>query len=1094
MALEAYYKMNTGWPDASGNDRDGSPSGAVINNVDQKIGSGCGEFLANDEVTFSSYYDPSGTTEFSLMGWLKSDNGALNKGIYGSQSGANSIWVQSHNSGGDGLYFAIGSTAGKVLLDTKSAYIHFAFVFDGAGVTDADRMKIYVDSVQQSLAFNIAVPSIIPTIILPPVLGRINGISRFWDGLLDNIELNSNAVTQPEINESYNGGLGREIIIAALGGREETLMSMKRKYGVAGVISGIPLYKAGSANYISNPTLAVGDVKISKDDAAFVNLATLPTVTPSGDISVKITLSASELTCQRAVIRFVDQSATKEWEPRTVIIEIYGAASAQHAFDLDTAIQDVNLIQISGDSNAANNLESQYDETGLSGDTFPSTQSQLSGLANVGSAINRPAVSYNLTTGTQSANTYTATEALDGTNHEHTDDASALDLYYEFNIGAGFASSVQVTGYIQGVNDDIDVYGYDWVAAAWVQIGNLQGSALANNQVNSYDMFVDMVGSGANQGVVRVRFYKASGLTNATLAVDQIFVAFNQTAEGYQNAAIWFDSNASNTKTVKGIDGTATNPVSTMAAVNTLLASTGLSRVEILPHSTVIFTTSQNDRVFSGEHWTLDLNGQDIEGLTVIGAHTSGAVSGIGNHQEFVRCYMGATSHLKETHFTECGFIGKQTVIEAGDFFFDRCRSHVAATGSFEFDFGDAIGNTNLNWRNGSGGIQLESMGDTGTDKASIEGRGQIIEGTCTGGIVAVRGAFTTSGITNLTLSDDARYDINQILDEPSAGLAIILDAIKTRLASTIFATEHPPATVSVPLGTILEGDITSIQTLDQNYLKIQETEKYEIETTYTNIDEVHGRVYLTYRYFGTGSSNHKVELEIWNYVTSQYDDVVATEQDLPATNVDSSLIFDIPGTLSDYYTGSLPNLSAKLRIRHVSNNTTDHQFWLDTIGFGELEAIYEAPDNASIEIIREFAETFIPVNLIAPGGGYVKNIYWFDGGTLTIKESEDIDIPFAFEGNPSGYELWFVVTADLKDGPIEVSKQLIEGTDWNVVDVDGTDTVQGSIPFIYADTNTLHGDYESAVIVKTSATASYSAWEATLKVTRPVAKVGQLV
>lgn len=392
------------------------------------------------------------------------------------------------------------------------------------------------------------------------------------------------------------------------------------------------------------------------------------------------------------------------------------------------------------------------------------TASQLAGLANVGAAVHRPAASYNLTTGTQSANTYTATEALDGTNHEHTDDTGALDLYYEFNIGAGFASSVQVTGYVTGLNDDVDVYGYDWIAAAWVQIGNIQGGAIAANQVNSFDMFVDMVGSGANQGVVRVRFYKASGLTTATLAIDQIFVAFNQTAEGYQNAAIWLDTNASNTNTIRGVDGTATNPVSTIAAANILLTSTGLAKVEVLPHSNVTFAVSQNDQVFRGDHWTLALGGQDIEGITIIGAHVSGAVSGSGTHQEFRSCYLGATSHLKETHFTECGIEGAQTVVEAGNFFFDRCHSHLAGIGTWIFDFGDAIGSTNLNWRNGSGGIQLESMGDTGTDSASIEGRGQVIEGTCTGGTVAIRGAFTTSGITNLTLSDDSRYDSTSLI------------------------------------------------------------------------------------------------------------------------------------------------------------------------------------------------------------------------------------------------------------------------------------------------------------------------------------------
>jgi lysophospholipase L1-like esterase len=42
---------------------------------------------------------------------------------------------------------------------------------------------------------------------------------------------------------------------------------------------------------------------------------------------------------------------------------------------------DANVVQISGDSTAANNLESQYDGTGLTGNTFPSTQAQASGIA-----------------------------------------------------------------------------------------------------------------------------------------------------------------------------------------------------------------------------------------------------------------------------------------------------------------------------------------------------------------------------------------------------------------------------------------------------------------------------------------------------------------------------------------------------------------------------------------------------------------------------------------------------------------------------------------------------------------------------------------
>ena len=132
------------------------------------------------------------------------------------------------------------------------------------------------------------------------------------------------------------------------------------------------------------------------------------------------------------------------------------------------------------------------------------------------------------------------------------------------------------------------------------------------------------------------------------------------------------------------------------------------------------------------------------------------------------------------------------------------------------------------------------------------------------------------------------------------------------------------------------------------------------------------------------------------------------------------------------------------------------------------------------------------PVNILS-ATGYVKNIYWASGGKYFVKESEDIDIPFGFEGNPTGLKLWFVIGKDLKNAPL-IKKELIEGTDWNVVDIDGVDTVEGIIPFVYADTDALHGKYTAAAIVKTSETEAYTGWESLLIVDRPVARAEDLV
>lgn len=61
-----------------------------------------------------------------------------------------------------------------------------------------------------------------------------------------------------------------------------------------------------------NPTIASGDFKVSIDGGAFANLATLPTVTPAGGRSVKISLSGAETTGDNIKVECVDASGA-EW-------------------------------------------------------------------------------------------------------------------------------------------------------------------------------------------------------------------------------------------------------------------------------------------------------------------------------------------------------------------------------------------------------------------------------------------------------------------------------------------------------------------------------------------------------------------------------------------------------------------------------------------------------------------------------------------------------------------------------------------------------------------------------------------------------------
>ena len=472
----------------------------------------------------------------------------------------------------------------------------------------------------------------------------------------------------------------------------------------------------------------------------------------------------------------------------------YGAASS--------GTVNANVIEISGDSTAADNLELQYDTTGLAGDTFPSTQAQLANLANVGTAVNQTPASYTLTSGIQSSGTVSNTEELDGVNHEHTDNGGVMDLYYEFTIGSGIPETVVMTGYLNGVNDDLEVYGYDWVSVGWKRIGTLEGKAQSTNQVDAYDMFVNMVGNGADEGKVRVRFTDgAFTLTGATLAIDQIFVSFSLGTEGYDNGAIWINTNASNTNTVVGIDGTARNPVSTIAAANTLSASTNLDRFEVAPGSSFTFAAPQENQTFNGEIWTLALGGQSISGSHIIGADVSGICTG-ASEPRFFHCHLGSMT-IPPSDLESCFLAGTITAGSAGDFFFEKCQSAVAGTSTPVFDYGSGLNASNLNFRMYSGGIHIHNMGTgTGSYNMSLEGFGQLlINSNCSAtSTIAIRGHFTiTNNATGITLSDLAMFDHNTIIDD-------ILTDTDTTIPTTITTAHTTTDGLVTTVDTVVDG------------------------------------------------------------------------------------------------------------------------------------------------------------------------------------------------------------------------------------------------------------------------------------------------
>jgi hypothetical protein len=435
-----------------------------------------------------------------------------------------------------------------------------------------------------------------------------------------------------------------------------------------------------------------------------------------------------------------------------------------------SGVLSANIISISGDTSAADNLELQYDGTGLTGDTYPAKQSQIANIAVAGAAINSIAESYVLTTGTQAAGTYVSTQALDGVVHQLQDAAGTLDAYYQFDVGSdGVPITAKITGALTGLNDSLNIYAYNWVGTSWDQVGGLVGKSSSINAVYTYDLYTSHVGTGANAGKVRLRFYN-TGLSSANLYIDQVLISYSVVYRsiGYAFGAIWLNTINGTAGTTVFINGTADNPVDTLADALTLSTSLGIDKFYVMPLSSVTFVSSQDSKVFDGDRWLLALNSQSISGSVIKRAIMSGTATG-ATIPFFEECLFDSTTTLPPFSSLNCGLRGTIVAQSAGIFNFINCHSVVAGTDTPIFDCGSGLNASDLNFRNYSGGIEIRNFGvGTGDYKMSIEGNGQIvIASSCVGGEIAIRGNFTITDNASgaVTLVDDARFDMGQFND-----------------------------------------------------------------------------------------------------------------------------------------------------------------------------------------------------------------------------------------------------------------------------------------------------------------------------------------
>ena len=212
-SLVSYWKMNNDWTDSKGTNP-GTASGATFT-TSARLGSHAGSFNgANNYVSVADSAGLSPTAEMTFSAWVS--QAALGpcqpiaaKWTYFTQG----TWSFATNcSDSTSLQVAIASSlndVGNNHFETATGtwsmgWHHVAMVFLGSGSTDAERLQVYIDGVNQPLTISGSVASSLTDSTADLRLGTWENLGRYWNGSIDDAAFWSKALTASEVRSIYD--------------------------------------------------------------------------------------------------------------------------------------------------------------------------------------------------------------------------------------------------------------------------------------------------------------------------------------------------------------------------------------------------------------------------------------------------------------------------------------------------------------------------------------------------------------------------------------------------------------------------------------------------------------------------------------------------------------------------------------------------------------------------------------------------------------------------------------------------------------------------------------------------------------------------
>ncbi len=164
-----------------------------------------------DSVALGNITQINGASQVTLATWVKRASSGANVFV-GKQASKQDLGIEAYSDGK--VYFDMSKgadTYGTVTLN-DTAWHHVALVFDGTQTGNANRLKAYVDGVQNTLTFSGTVGTSTSTSTTPFNIGKMSG--EYSNGQVDDTWLYTRALSAAEVQDLMQSGQTQPDVLA----------------------------------------------------------------------------------------------------------------------------------------------------------------------------------------------------------------------------------------------------------------------------------------------------------------------------------------------------------------------------------------------------------------------------------------------------------------------------------------------------------------------------------------------------------------------------------------------------------------------------------------------------------------------------------------------------------------------------------------------------------------------------------------------------------------------------------------------------------------------------------------------------------------